>query len=78
MRGEKDCGLKVLEDLFNVTTVFSEANKRIVMKGLRDNVRQCKAYVEFQMSVRRWWDEQDEKDRRFNQDEKRQTNKEKS
>ena len=40
------------------------------MKGFRNNVRRCKEYVEFQMYVRRWWDEQDEKDRRFNEDEK--------
>ena len=56
--GVNECVLQALEFIYSVKVVFSDANNRITIKGCSEEVKQCKEDIEFNMSVRRWWDEQ--------------------
>jgi len=51
--GDNECVLRVLEETYNVTVLFNDANNKIVIKGLRENVERCKADIDLNMSGRR-------------------------
>ena len=56
--GKNECVLKALEKIYNVKVVFNEFNNKIFIQGSQKQVNLCKEDVEFNMSVRRWWDEE--------------------
>jgi len=51
--GENECVLRVLEETYNVAVLFNDVNNKIVINGLRENLKRCKADIDLNMSVRR-------------------------
>ena len=59
--GINQCVLSALEKIYNVKAIFNDANNKIIIHGVSKNVKPCKEDVEFNMSVRRWWDQEPNK-----------------
>lgn len=55
---EDECILRVLEETCNVIILFNDANYKMIIHGLPDNIKLCKADIDLDMSARCWWDEE--------------------
>ena len=55
--GDNECVLRELKEKYNVTVLFNEFTNKIIINGVREKVKLCKADVDLNMSVRRWHDE---------------------
>lgn len=55
--GHNVCVLRALRITYKVSIGFCNVNNNILIHGIQQNVILCKADVDLNMSVRRWWDE---------------------